>query len=194
VSDRGTTVGDLHRFTVKDYHRMAEAGIFHEDSRVELIRGRIVDMSPVGSAHIVAVNRLNRLLVAAVGDRGVVSVQNPVHLDKGSEPQPDIAVLRPGADDLGAPTPRASEVLLLIEVADSTLYDDRNEKAPLYAASGVPEYWILNLADQVFELHRKPEADRYLEVRKVGPGANLDVVMLPDVRLAVATLLGTQTA
>lgn len=102
-----------------DYHRMVEAGILHEDSRVELIRARIVDMAPVGSAHIAAVNRLTRLLGAAIGDRGVVSVQNPVHLDNGSEPQPDVAVLPPGADNFGAPTPRASEVLLLIEVAES---------------------------------------------------------------------------
>ena len=187
-------MGDLHRFTIEDYHRMAEAGIFDEDSRVELIGGRIVDMSPVGSAHIVAVNRLNRLLGAAIGDRGVVSVQNPVRLDKGSEPQPDLAVLRPGADDLGASTPSASEVLLLIEVADSTLHDDRDEKAPLYAASGVPEYWILYLVNQVFEVYRRPEAGRYLEVRTVGSDGNLDMMMLPDVRLAVSLLLGTQTA
>lgn len=139
-------------------------------------------------------NRLTRLLVAAVGDRGVVSIQNPVRLDKGSEPQPDVAVLGPGADDLGAPTPRASDVLLLIEVADSTLHEDRNEKARLYAASGVPEYWILNLTDQVFEVYRKPEGERYLEVRQGGSGENLDIVMLPDVRLAVSPLLGTQAA
>ena len=142
-------MGDLHRFTVEDHHRMAEAEIFHEDSRVELIRGQIVDMAPVGSAHIAAVNRLTRLLVAAVGDRGVISVQNPVRLDNESEPQPDLAILTPGADDLGAPTSRASEVLLLIEVADSTLHEDRDEKAPLYAASGVPEYWILKMVDRV---------------------------------------------
>ena len=130
-------MGDLHRFTVDDFHRMAEAGILGEDSRVELIRGRIVDMAAIGSAHMVAVNRLNRLLMAAIGDRGVVSVQNPVRLDDVSEPQPDVAVLRPGADDIGAPIPRASDVLLLIEVADSSLHEDRDEKAALYAAGGV---------------------------------------------------------
>jgi Uma2 family endonuclease len=185
-------VGDLHRFTVDDYHRMVDAGILHEDSRVELIRGRIVDMAPVGSAHIVAVNRLSRLLWKVVGDRGVVSVQNPVRLDTGSEPQPDIALLKPGADNIGAPTPHAAEVLLLIEVADSTLQDDRREKAPLYALSGVPEYWIVNLVDQVFEVYRMPQAGRYQEVRKLGPGAELDVAMFPGVKLPVSLLLGAQ--
>jgi Uma2 family endonuclease len=185
-------VGDLHRFTVDDYHRMAEAGILHEDSRVELIRGRIVDMAAIGSAHMVAVNRLNRLLAMAVGDRGVISIQNPVRLDKASEP--DVAVLRPGADDLGAPIPGPSDVLLLIEVADSTLRDDRDEKGPLYAESGIAEYWIVNLMDQVFEVYRGPEAGHYKEVRRVGPGDELDMVMLPGVGLAVSTLRGTQLA
>lgn len=183
-------MGDLHRFTVDDYRRMAEAGILREDSRVELIRGRIVDRAPVGSPHIVAVNRLNRLLVAAIGDRGVVSVQNPVCLDDGSEPQPDVAVLRPGADDIGAPTPRASDVLLLIEVADSSLQEDRGEKAALYAESGVPEYWVVNLIDRVFEVHRGPAGGRYQEVGRAGPGRELEMVMLPGVRLAVSGLLG----
>jgi Uma2 family endonuclease len=185
-------MGDLHRFTVDDYHRMAEAGILHEDSRVELIRGRIVDMAAIGSAHMTAVNRLTRSLVLAVGDRGVVSVQNPVRLDRTSEPEPDVAVLRPGADDPGAPIPSSSDVLLLIEVADSTLRDDRDEKGPLYAESGIAEYWIVNLVDQMFEVYRRPEAGRYKEVRRVGPGDELDMVMLPGVRLAVSALLGTQ--
>jgi Uma2 family endonuclease len=185
-------MGDLHRFTVDDFHRMAEAGILGEDSRVELIRGRIVDMAAIGSAHMVAVNRLTRLLVAAVGDRGVVSVQNPVRLDDMSEPQPDVAVLRPGADDIGAPIPRASEVLLLIEVADSSLHEDREEKAALYAAGGVVEYWIVNLIDQVFEVHRGPSVAGYREVRRVAAGGELEIAMLPGVRLAASVLLGTQ--
>lgn len=184
-------MGDLHRFTVDDFHRMAEAGILGEDSRVELIRGRIVDMAAIGSAHMVAVNRLTRLLVAAVGDRGVVSVQNPVRLDDASEPQPDVAVLRPGADDIGAPIPRASDVLLLIEVADSSLHEDRGEKATLYAASGVPEYWIVNLIDHVFEVYRRPGEGGYQEVGPVAPGGELEIAMLPGVRLAVSLLLGT---
>ena len=183
---------DLHRFTVEDYHRMAEAGILHEDSRVELIRGRIVDMAPVGAPHIVAVNRLNRLLGRAVGESGVVSIQNPVRLDDGSEPQPDVAVLRPGADEVGAGTPSAADVLLLVEVADSTLRDDRNEKAPLYAAGGIPEYWIVNLVENTVEVHRQPAAGRYRELKTVGPGGVLDFSALPGAALAVSDLLGSQ--
>ena len=184
-------MGDLHRFTVHDFHRMAEAGILGEDSRVELIRGRIVDMAAIGSAHMVAVNRLTRLLVAAGGDRGVMSVQNPVRPDEGSEPQPDLAVLRPGADDIGAPIPHPADVLLLIEVADSTLREDRGEKAVLYAASGVMEYWVVNLVDRVFEVHRGPGAGGYQDVRRVPPGDTLEVLMLPGVTLAASALLGS---
>ena len=183
-------MGDLHRFTVDDYHRMAEAGILNEDSRVELIRGRIVDMAAIGSAHMVIVNRLNRLLVAAIGERGVVSIQNPVRLDSGSEPQPDVVILRPGADELGMPIPEPRDVLLLIEVADSTLAYDRGEKAELYAASGIPEYWIANVVDQVFEIHRRPEAGRYHDVRQIGPGGYLDMELVAGVRLAASELLG----
>lgn len=183
-------MGQLHRFTVGDYERMAKAGILTEDSRVELIRGRIVDMAAVGSAHIGMINRLNRLLMAAVGERGVVSVQNPVRLDDSSEPEPDVALLAPGADARDAPTPRADSTLLLIEVADSSLFDDRTEKAALYAGAGVPEYWIVNLVDDVVEVHRTPERDTWRDVRPVRPGSVLTIARLPGITLSVAALFG----
>jgi Uma2 family endonuclease len=118
---------------------MAEAGILDEDSRVELIRGQIVDMAPIFAPHIGMVNRLTRLLPAILAGRGMLAIQNPVRLDDGSEPEPDVAVLRPRSDDYETETPRGADVLLVIEVADTGLGDDRDVKAPLYAESGIPE-------------------------------------------------------
>lgn len=187
--DGGTVGGRPHRFTVAEYHRMAEAGILNEDSRVELIRGQIVDMAPISTPHFGMVNRLTRLLSAILAGRAVISVQNPVRLDDGSEPQPDVAVLRFREDDYETVRPGPADVLLLIEVADSSLKEDREEKAPLYAESGIGEHWIVNLIDRVVEVHRRPEGGRYAQVRRVGPGNTLDVAALPDVALPAADLL-----
>lgn len=178
--DGDVTVTRPHRFTVADYYRMAEAGIFNEDSRVELIRGQIVDMPPIGAPHFAAVNRLNRLLVQAVGNRAIVSVQNPVRLDDGSEPEPDIALLKPRADEYAAAIAGADDVLLIVEVADSSLRDDRTVKAPLYAEGGIPEYWIVNLVERVIEVHRQPNGAHYVQTRPVRAGDTLPILGLGD--------------
>ena len=187
--DGGAMGGRPHRFTVSDYHRMAEAGILGEDSRVELIKGQIVDMAPIGAPHLGMVNRLNRLLSAPLADRAVISVQNPVRLDDGSEPEPDVAVLKPRADDYETATPRPSDVLLVIEVADSTLRQDRDVKVPLYAESGIMECWLVDLAGRAVEVHRRPTGGHYAEVRRVGLGGTLDIAALPGATLAVSGLL-----
>lgn len=186
--DGGTTGSRPHRFTTADYHRMAEVGIFGEDSRVELIRGQIVDMAPIGAPHLGMVNRLNRLLSALLEGRGLVSVQNPVRLDNGSEPEPDVAVLKPRADDYESATPRPEEVLLLIEVADSTLRDDRDVKIPLYAESGIPECWLVDIVGRAVEIYRQPVRGRYAESRRVGPAGTLDIAALPGVSLDASDL------
>jgi Uma2 family endonuclease len=125
------------RFTVHDYHRMGEAGILHEDDRVELIEGELVEMTAIGTRHFSCVNRLNRLLVMHVGDDAIVSVQNPVRLNEYNEPQPDLAVIRPR--DYKESLPMPEDVLLLIEVSDSTLAYDRGVKLTLYARAGIRE-------------------------------------------------------
>jgi Uma2 family endonuclease len=187
--DGGAIGGKPHRFTVADYHRMAEAGILDEDSHVELIRGQIVDMAPIGAPHLGMVNRLTRLLPAILDGRGVLSIQNPVRLDDGSEPEPDVAVLRPRADDYETATPRAADVLLVVEVADTSLGDDRDIKAPLYAESGIPECWIVNLVERVVEVYRQPENGRYIQFRRVSAADVLDIVALPGAVLSAADLL-----
>ncbi len=177
-------------FTVAEYHRMGEAGILSEADRVELIEGELVAMSPVGSRHVGTVHALNRLLSRAVGDRGLVSVQSPIRLDDRSEPEPDVAVLKPRADDYRTALPGPPDVLLVIEVSDSTLAYDRAVKAPLYAAHGFSELWIVDLVGQKIEVHRRPEEGRYMDVSRVGAGGTLEPVLLPGVLVLVAAVLG----
>ncbi len=176
--------------TVAEYHRMGEVGILTEDDRVELIEGELIAMSPIGSAHSGTVNALNHCLVRAIGDRGVVAVQNPVQLDDLSEPQPDFSVLKPRDDFYRRATPRPADVLLIIEVADSSLNYDRNVKRSLYARHGIPEFWIVNLAAGEIEVCRSPEGEQYASVTPVGREAVLEPQLLPGVTIPVAALLG----
>ncbi len=178
-----------HHFTVADYYRMTEAGVLREDSRVELIRGQIIDMAAIGTPHFGMVNRLVRILPSVLAGRGLLHVQNPVRLDDWSEPEPDITVLKPRADDYASAHPRPDDVLLLIEVADSSLDYDREVKAPLYAESGIIEYWIVNLRDHVVEVFRQAENGLYTQMRRVGADELLDIVALPGARLAAEELL-----
>lgn len=121
------------KFTVDQYHKMAESGILKEDDRVELIRGEIIEMSPIGTKHAACVNRLVNLLVLLLGKRVIVAPQNPVVLDNNSEPQPDVALLKPRDDFYATAHPQPQDIFLLIEVADSTILYDREEKITLYA-------------------------------------------------------------
>jgi Uma2 family endonuclease len=177
-----------HKLSVEDYHKLGEVGILTEDSRVELIEGELIDMAPIGGPHMGLVNRLNRLLVPAVGDLGVVSIQNPVTLPPDSEPQPDVAILKPGADSAGSTVPRPDEVLLLIEVADTTLAYDRNTKLKLYAKAGVAEAWIVNLQSKCVEVYREPTINGYLRKLETGLGDSVSPLRLPMVVLRVADI------
>ncbi len=178
-----------HKLTVHDYHRMGEAGIFHEDDRVELIDGEIIDMAPIGSDHAGFINRLTRRFVMRLGDRAVLGVQNPVRLGDYSEPQPDFSVLKPRADDYISSIPVAADVLLLIEVANSSLGYDRKIKLPLYARHGIPEVWILNVPQRLIEAHRAPGPDGYATVSIHGTDSAPAPVMLPDLPFELRTIL-----
>lgn len=176
------------RFTVHDYHRMAETGILHEDDRVELIEGEIVEMAAIGTRHFVCVNTLNRLLMRTVGDEVVVSVQNPVRLSEHSEPQPDLAVIRGRDYRESLPTPE--DVLLLIEVSDTTLVYDRSTKLSLYAQAGIPEVWIVDLTGETIELHTGPSEISYRHTERASRGETLTSAALPNVAISVDTALG----
>jgi Uma2 family endonuclease len=173
--------------TVDEYHRMGEAGILTDDDRVELIEGELVAMAPIGSEHVAATNTLTRLLVLAVGDRGIVSVQNPVRLTRRSEPQPDFAVLKPRGG-YGTTLPRPEDTMLAVEVANTSLDYDRTVKLALYARSGIPEVWIVNLAAQEVEVYQLPVADRYTSVARAGRSDALTIKAIPDVRIPVARI------
>jgi Uma2 family endonuclease len=176
--------------TVAEYHRMGDVGILTEDDRVELIEGQLVAMTPIGSNHSGTVNSMTRQLVMTVGDRGVVAVQNPVQLDDLSEPQPDFAVLKPRADDYRAATPRADEVLLVVEISDSSLAYDRAVKRALYARHGIPEFWLVNVAANEIEVCRRPFGGQYASITRVGRDAILEPEQLPAVTIPAAAILG----
>ena len=177
-----------HRFDVDDYYRMAETGILRREDRVELIDGEIIDMPAIGSPHAGITNRLNRLFGRAAADGLVlVAVQNPLWLDNFDEPEPDLMLLRPRADDYRTSHPSAADVLLLVEVSDSSLNYDRGTKLALYTGFGVPEVWIIDIAGAAVEVYRqsKESALTSHERRTSGP---LSPGLVPGVVIDVAAL------
>ena len=185
------TIRETQRlFTIEEYHRMAEAGILHEDDRVELIEGKIIQMAAIGSRHAACVKRLNKLLVREVGDSGVVGVQDPVVLPVSSEPEPDVTVLRPRDDFYAAGHPVPEDVLLLIEVSDTSLEYDRDVKVPLYARAGIPEVWVVDLTGEEILAYLRPEGIAYAEVGRVGRGGSLASRTVPGLTLTAGDVLG----
>jgi len=170
-------------WTIAEYYAMAD--ILGE--RTELIDGEIIKMSPIGRLHAGCINRLNNLLVSRLLGKAIVTVQNPVRLYNNSEPQPDLAILRERADFYSLAQPTPADVLLLIEVSDSTLKFDREVKVPLYARAGIMEVWIVNLSDQVVERYWQPDAENYENIKSYAKGESL--VVLADVAIAVAEIL-----
>jgi Uma2 family endonuclease len=176
------------RFTVHEYHRMGEAGILHEDDRVELIEGEIVEMAAIATRHFTCVNQLNRLLVRGVGDAAIVSVQNPVRLDEHTEPQPDLTVLR--VRDYRESLPMPEDVLLLIDFSDTTLAYDRGVKLPLYARAGIQEVWIVDLVGGVIERHTDPSGDGYRNLERARRREKIESVAPPELSFPVDAVLG----
>ena len=170
---------------------MCEAGVFREGDRLELIQGEIIEMSPIGKRHATAVRRLNNLLARRLGeDEALVDAQNPVVLGDISEPQPDLVLLRP-RPDFYAEHPRPEDILLLIEVADTSLAYDREVKIPICARYGVPEVWIADLNGAAVEVYRQPTADGYSLVERLDdPEAVISPRLLPQLRLRVKALVG----
>src|SRR5882724_9622814 len=169
------------RFTVDEYHRMAEVGIFHPDERVELIEGEIVQMAPIGPRHAGCVINATRLFITRLGDRAVVSPQNPVVIQPRSEPQPDLLLLRPRAVSYSREHPTPEDVLLAVEVADTTVRFDRLVKARLYARSGIPEFWLFLTTESLVEGYRGPGSDGYTNVTEHGSGQSLSPLAFLDV-------------
>ena len=178
------------RLTVEAYHDLARTGHLGEDDRVELIEGLLIEMAPIGHPHMTIVNRLNRLLVRAVGDDAVVSVQNPVTLPPFSEPQPDVVLLAPRFIDVSAGRPGARDVLLLIEVADSSLAYDRGIKCALYAREGIAEFWIVDVGAARIEVCRRPGSSGYGQHLAFGRGQTVTIEALAAVKVSVDDVFG----
>lgn len=178
------------RFTVEEYHRMGEAGVLTENDRVELLDGSIVRMSPIGPPHASTVARLTTLLIRRFGDRATIWAQNPIILDRWSEPQPDLCVLVPRADFYGAAHPRPRDVLLGIEVMASSRSYDRTLKLPLYAKAELREVWLVDLKAQTIDAYRRPALRGYREHHGYARGQTIAPVAFPRTRLRVNDVLG----
>jgi len=177
-------------FSTADYHRMAEAGILGEDDRVELIDGEVRLMSPIGLTHVVIVNSYVALLSAQADKLVIVSVQNPIQLSDKSEPQPDLALWRYREDSYRKAAPTPADVLLVIEVSDSTLAYDRQEKLPRYALAGIPEVWITNVDGETIEHYSEPQGNQYATKQTFKRGQTINVLALPQITIAVDSIFG----
>jgi Uma2 family endonuclease len=179
-------------FTVDEYYQMAAAGILHEDDRVELIEGEIVQMAPIGSHHAGCVDRLNRFFVLHVSDQAIVRIQNPVRLNNRSEPQPDMSLLAPRPDFYTTGHPGPQDVLLVVEVADTSVGFDRGTKIPLYGRARIREAWLVHLTEGHIEVYRQPASTRrgYRDMQRYTRGMRLSLVAFPDLSPTVEDILG----
>lgn len=165
-------------FTIQEYHQMAEAGIFHEDDRIELIHGEIIKMSPIGNYHAAIVSRINKLFNKELSSY-IINIQSPVRIGEHSEPEPDISIL-PFREDYYASTGvTPSDVLLLIEVSDSTLHYDRDKKLPLYATAQIPEVWIIDVNKKRLYAYCQPIDGEYQEKKTISTKSDISATQLP---------------
>ncbi|AMK78250.1 MULTISPECIES: Uma2 family endonuclease [Methylomonas] len=178
-----------HLTDIAEWHRMGEAGIFPPEARLELIEGEILHMAPIGFNHAGHVSRLTRYFFRLLDDTVLIRSQNPIQLGDLSEPEPDLVLVKPDAHDYTTRHPSASEVLLLVEVSDSTLRFDRAQKLRLYANHDIAEYWIVNLIDNCLEVYRQPQDGGYLDKSVLTKADNIALVALPEFQISVASIL-----
>jgi Uma2 family endonuclease len=177
------------QFTVNEYYRMAEAGILGEDDRVELIEGEIIEMPSIGPGHAGSVKSLISLFTQGLGEKVILGVQDPLHLDAYNEPEPDLMLLRPRADFYTTAHPRPADVLLLVEVGATSAARDRRLKLPLYARNSIPEVWLIDPARTTVRAYRDPSPTGYRTARTYRPGERLAPLAFPDLELPVADIL-----
>ena len=182
-----------HRFTVEDFAHMGEAGIFAADDRVELIDGEIREIAPIGPPHAAIVDRLAELLLGRLAGRANVRIQNPIRLGRYTEPQPDLVVARRRTDYYAGRHPEAGDVLLVIEVADSSLLYDQVEKAPRYAAAGIPEAWLVDVSGETVTVYSRPGPDGYFEERLLRRGNEVRSEAVAGLRLPVDEIFGDRS-
>jgi Uma2 family endonuclease len=179
---------DTYRFSREEYHRLAEVGFFQEDDRVELLDGELVIMAAQGKRHIVAVRRINKILIERFGSVAAVDCQSALIINDWSEPQPDILLLDPSVDAKGE-VGRPEDVFVVIEVADSTVRYDSRTKLAAYARAGIREYWIVNLADNTLDVYRQPQGGDYVQKQRFERGASVAPLAFPDRAIDVAEII-----
>jgi Uma2 family endonuclease len=157
----------IRQLTSTEYYGMMESGIIREGERVELILGQIFTMAAKGTRHTLCTRKLFKQLLSLIGNRADVQSQDPITLPNNSEPEPDIVIARLRSDEYINSHPSPVDIILVIEVADSSLKFDRETKGPLYAAAGISEYWIVNLIDDRLEIYRQPEGNIYTSIEIV---------------------------
>jgi Uma2 family endonuclease len=177
-------------FTVQEYHLMGEAGILGEDDRVELIEGEIIEMAAIGTRHASCVKRLIAVFSDLERRRAILGVQDPIQLTERTEPQPDVVLLEPRADYYATAHPIPSEVLLLVEVSDSTVDFDRDVKVPNYARSGIREVWLWDLEENCLEVYRDPIANSYTLMQKFERGQQVSPLAFPEFAVNIDLILG----
>lgn len=177
-----------HKLTITDYYRMGDAGILHEKDRVELIEGELIDMAPIGSNHAGIIAQLSSLLSVLVVGKAVVWSQNPLHLNDHSVPQPDIMLLKPRSDFYKRALPKPADVLVLIEVADSSLAYDRNTKLPLYARNGIQEFWVVDLNAKFVERYSNPNQTGYGHKETLAENQSICPLELQEVKIDLVQL------
>jgi len=179
------------RFRVEDFRKMMEVGILPEESGWEIIDGYLIDKMSIGSKRAGTVNRLNQTLVFLLGGKAVVAVQNPIHIDDYNEPEPDIAMLKPREDFYTESLPAPQDVLLLIEVSDSTLEYDRDIKRTLYAEAGIAEFWLVNLKENTVERYSSPKNGNYRLAEILEVGETIKAGTIENLELKIEEVLGS---
>ena len=168
-------------FTPEQYQLMDEAGVFPQGDRLELINGEIIQMSPIGRKHVACIIRLTKLMEQKLGDRAMVSAQNSILLPDKSQPQPDLAILKYRDDFYENGLPIPEDILLIIEVADSSIDYDRDVKAPLYAAAGIPEMWLFDVNQKLITGYSQPSPSGYKQIQHYESGNSLAMLAFADV-------------
>ena len=192
AAETATATDGPRRFTVEEYRRMGEVGVFQPDERVELLQGDILKMSPKGPEHCASTSYAEDCFRAKLGDRALVRTQDPIHLDDHSEPEPDLVLALPHPRRYADHHPTPAEVLYVLEISDTTLAKDRNIKAALYAQAGIPQYGILNVNTRELEDYRDPDADGYRTKHTCRADESFALVAFPEVRITVGELLPPQ--
>jgi Uma2 family endonuclease len=178
------------KFTVEQYHKMADVGILTEDDRVELIKGEILEMSPIGLKHAASVKRLNSIFQRKLGNKTIIGVQDPIQLNDNSAPQPDVTLLKPRIDFYETEIPKPEDILLIVEVADTTIHYDRDIKIPLYAENGILEVWLIDINNQSLTIYRQPTKEGYQIIQTLDITHKLSPLAFPDVTININEIFG----